>query len=379
MEYWNREQLYTEVWETPLTKLAAKYNVSAVEIGKVCRKLQVPLPGRGHWAKKEFGKAPDPTPLPEAKNLPVVQRIPYKSYETSMIKEPVDPNNPEILQINAVEQKDFASFLESKQHKLISQAAKSLKRGRIDERNVLIPNQGDVILDLRVTKGSLERGLRLMNAMILALESEGFPVSVKSSQMITTSAEISGYHIPFALVERLDVSNKREVAINLWSKKKVADYTPTGQLEFRCGYSSGWVNRTADGKFQRLEQIIAECIGRILRLARKERIEAERIKQLHIEREQKEKERQELARQIAEEEQKLKNLESWVEHWDKAERMRRFVTALEKVWSDQGIDVSPDSPKGLRLKWMRQQADREDPMFEGPPSILDRKKEVSYW
>jgi hypothetical protein len=55
MEIWNREELYAEVWEKPLTSLVAKYGVSAVAIGKTCRKLQVPLPGRGYWAKKAHG------------------------------------------------------------------------------------------------------------------------------------------------------------------------------------------------------------------------------------------------------------------------------------------------------------------------------------
>jgi hypothetical protein len=39
MEVWNRDELYAAVWEEPLIKVAPKYGVSAVMIGKVCRKL----------------------------------------------------------------------------------------------------------------------------------------------------------------------------------------------------------------------------------------------------------------------------------------------------------------------------------------------------
>ena len=56
METWNRNELYVEVWERPQVKVAAKYGISAVMLGKVCRKLHIPLPGRGYWAKLEFGK-----------------------------------------------------------------------------------------------------------------------------------------------------------------------------------------------------------------------------------------------------------------------------------------------------------------------------------
>ena len=36
METWNRDELYDEVWERPLVKVALKYGISAVALGKVC-------------------------------------------------------------------------------------------------------------------------------------------------------------------------------------------------------------------------------------------------------------------------------------------------------------------------------------------------------
>ena len=47
------EELYKEIWDQPLVKLAPKYGISAVAPGKVCDKLQIPLPGLGYWIKKE--------------------------------------------------------------------------------------------------------------------------------------------------------------------------------------------------------------------------------------------------------------------------------------------------------------------------------------
>jgi len=52
---WDRQELYEKVWQLPLRKLAAEYGVSDVALGKVCRKLQIPLPGHGHWTKIECG------------------------------------------------------------------------------------------------------------------------------------------------------------------------------------------------------------------------------------------------------------------------------------------------------------------------------------
>lgn len=377
MDCWNREELYAEVWVTPLTKLAAKYKVSAVEIGKVCRKLQVPLPGRGHWAKKEFGKAPAPTPLPAAKNLPVVQRIPQTRREASTFNEPVDPNDPEIVHITSVEQKDFSAFLESKQHKLVSQAEKSYKHGQIDNHGILACRNTQPILDIRVSKQNLERALRILNAIILALEAEGFGISLNASKQ-TSAAAIFGQDVLFAIVEKLKMS-RREVKHTSWTET-VTEYTLSGILELRLGNTGyGWSKSVSDGNTTRLENMTAKSVGKLMRQARQQRITHENRVKSEAEFERKRIAREELASQIAEEEKKVKDLERWVENWDKAERMRRFVTALEKVWRDGGIDVSPDSAKGKRLTWMRQQADRVDPMLESPPSILDKKGDISYW
>jgi hypothetical protein len=56
METWIREQLYSEIWEEPVSKVAAKYGISDVMLGKVCKQLSIQVPGRGYWAKKAAGQ-----------------------------------------------------------------------------------------------------------------------------------------------------------------------------------------------------------------------------------------------------------------------------------------------------------------------------------
>jgi hypothetical protein len=52
MARYNREDLYEKVWRMPVRLAAREYGVSDVAIGKVCRKLYIPVPGRGYWAKR---------------------------------------------------------------------------------------------------------------------------------------------------------------------------------------------------------------------------------------------------------------------------------------------------------------------------------------
>jgi hypothetical protein len=50
-EVYERKKLYQEVWAEPVKIVAWRYGVSDVALAKTCRKLAIPLPGRGYWAR----------------------------------------------------------------------------------------------------------------------------------------------------------------------------------------------------------------------------------------------------------------------------------------------------------------------------------------
>ena len=60
-----REALYEETWAEPMSSLAKRYNISDVALAKVCRKLQVPVPPRGYWARIRNGYKVTKPPLPQ--------------------------------------------------------------------------------------------------------------------------------------------------------------------------------------------------------------------------------------------------------------------------------------------------------------------------
>jgi hypothetical protein len=74
---YDREELYRKVWEQPMLKVAEEYGVSSVALGKTCRKLSVPVPGRGYWAKLAHGHPGEKKPpLPKLEKVPVIYRYP---------------------------------------------------------------------------------------------------------------------------------------------------------------------------------------------------------------------------------------------------------------------------------------------------------------
>ncbi|MEG0681241.1 MAG: hypothetical protein RR581_06395 [Eubacterium sp.] len=62
---YDRETLYSEVWEKPVTEVSRKYGVSDVAIHNICKSLNVPVPPRGYWAKLRANKKVKKTELPK--------------------------------------------------------------------------------------------------------------------------------------------------------------------------------------------------------------------------------------------------------------------------------------------------------------------------
>jgi hypothetical protein len=383
-ETWNREVLHAEVWEQPLVKVAAKYGISAVALGKVCRKLQIPLPGRGYWTKKEFGKPVEKSPLPEADNLPVVRRL-KNAFANTMDREEDKAaeveNDPELIRIAAMKNTVIPVNANAKFHKFVEQTRRALKEVGEDSRGILIRPRVETTLDIRVSKKMVDRALRLMNAFVLKIESEGFTLQVESKEngKQRIYAQVFNQTVHFSIVEKAFQKNKREVKEYSWTRV-VYDYEPCGMLEFHVGDDSYYrgFRSFRDGKTRTLESLLGECFAELMLDARRQRIEAEVRRREALEERKKEEELEQLAKLIKEEEKKVQELNLWVEGWTKARRMRKFIVALEKEWIRQGVDLSPEAPKGKRIVWMKEQADRLDPMVPSPPSILDRKRELSF-
>ena len=60
----SREALYEAVWTDAVTVVAPRYGLSDVGLVKICKKLGIPVPPRGYWAKVKAGRTTHKLPLP---------------------------------------------------------------------------------------------------------------------------------------------------------------------------------------------------------------------------------------------------------------------------------------------------------------------------
>jgi hypothetical protein len=61
----SREDLYELVWSKPMRELARDFGISDVALAKRCRRLAIPVPGRGYWARVDAGQQPYRPQLPK--------------------------------------------------------------------------------------------------------------------------------------------------------------------------------------------------------------------------------------------------------------------------------------------------------------------------
>jgi hypothetical protein len=60
----SREDLYELAWSKPLRALSKDFGISDVALAKRCKRLGIPVPGRGYWARVEAGQEPYRPKLP---------------------------------------------------------------------------------------------------------------------------------------------------------------------------------------------------------------------------------------------------------------------------------------------------------------------------
>lgn len=144
-----REELYAEVWASPLTKLAKKYGLSDRGLGKVCARMEIPLPGVGYWAKAGAGHEVKQTPLPplSTKGVASVELSVDLPAATLEIITPMDGEHP-----------------------LVEQTRRALQGRKVSPQVPYLTNHEVSHLSVRVTPAYLERALGLMNTLLHALE-----------------------------------------------------------------------------------------------------------------------------------------------------------------------------------------------------------------
>jgi hypothetical protein len=82
--------------QRPWSRIAKEFGISDRGLAKVCVRLEVPVPPRGHWAKLQAGKPSSKIPLPAPKPMTPQETAIRKTLGSRLLPEPPASRDPEL-------------------------------------------------------------------------------------------------------------------------------------------------------------------------------------------------------------------------------------------------------------------------------------------
>ncbi len=370
---YQRDKLYEEVWSEPAMTVAKRYSVSGTALAKTCRKLAVPLPPRGYWAKVQAGQRIPRTPLP-----PYAGKTEMRTVIQMPTEDPLKTKAEKILADGPEMGKAAIPVLVPKilesPHPLIRKTISAYLKPRMDDYGMLWG--GTDTLTLRVGPASLDRALRIYDTLLKTVEKLGGQVGFAdqagrySGSWKTTYVVVLGEKIEIAITE---TAKRRDHVLTPEEQKTKDkdgylhapryDFSPSGEMTFKITSIGGGGSRTEWNESSRrpLETRLGDVLEGLKSFA------AYRIA-ARQERARKEEEKKAIHARLAEfkerreaEKQRVERLDLMVNRWHEAKRVRAFVDAVRQ--------------SGLRdenwIAWALGHADTLDPLREAPPSALE--------
>src|SRR5450759_4317477 len=149
-----------------MTAVAIRYGVSSSFLARVCERLNIPRPPRGYWAQLEVGRAPAQPALPSLRPGDPLEwtrdgTLPRVAHE-------VDPY------AKAAPRRRRSP--RSTQHAILAGAQEHFAAAKELHSGYLRPTKRRIV-DIFVSRESLDRALGLANALFIALENAGHRVA----------------------------------------------------------------------------------------------------------------------------------------------------------------------------------------------------------
>lgn len=375
----NRKELYEKVWSEPMSRLSHRYCLSDVGLSKICNKLNVPVPGRGYWARVQSGQHVKNTPLPKAKpydpNNYTFRLNKFSNEKTKFSQEA----NELIAQQSIYDAITVSERLDSLHH-LVRETKDLLIKQEPHHEYGVISTRDNKCLEVRIEPSNLNRGMRILNALTKFFEERGFPVSIDIRKDDKAFVKILGEKVHFSLHEIVKRSDhiptedeRKELKQYRWTRLKKWDYMPQGLLilqinEFNADYTR---KKWKETKLKPLETMLDDFIIGAIKVAdllRQHRIEWEEKERKWEEERRKKEEEQE---RIRLEEMKIRDLEAQAISWTKSIQLRNYIQAVENKFSKQQLSKNLKVQLDQWLIWANQHADKLDPLNGNSPFEKD--------
>ena len=379
----SRKDLYKQVWAEPMRALAKQYGLSDVGLAKICKKHNIPRPPRGYWAKRQAGEAPEQPPLPRRPDK-IIEIFP-SSYNSLGSEE--EAALAEVSSENEIDKPIIVPETLRKSHALVKESADIIKTCEPNHLGLLEPSEKHC-LDIVVSKKSLKRALRIMDAVIKALEDRGHEVYLSKDGAAVKMHDVSFCFKISEEVESIktqpehhDLNGRYRFGHSQFDYKRVL----SGRLCLTI-HNTGfyWRGRRnwRDTKRQQLEYSLNSFMDGMLKIAIKKKVHIQREKEKERERQEwlrkREEEKRlhtEKLRMFQKEQERVTELIVNAQDWRKSKLIRKFVMAVQEDMVSGKCHYTFEGDFDDWVAWAHEQADRLDPLTPSPQSILDEEIE----
>jgi hypothetical protein len=361
-----RQQLYDRAWTTPIDTLARELGLSGRGLGKLCARYNIPVPPRGYWAKRAFGKRVAKPSLPTPDTYE--QKISFNAPGDVTVVEVAQTELHPLIAAEglAANQITVPENLPLSDPLVVATQKRLLRTKREPSGLIALPAR---TLAVHTSRTQHERAVRIMQALLTAFAHRGFLVSATAEGTRVTILDES---LAFAITEdtkqvphRVSFTEQKLIDRGAGWQVPKADVIPAGTLTLAITNVKHVRQRWSETATKPIESQLNKFLVGLVRAAlglKEQRAEAERQE---LERQERERKRQEEARREAEaalrwreEEARMQRLEQLAKLWRRNQELRQLVASIQ---SSVG-DVASDSELGKWLAWAEDHVEKSDPL-----------------
>lgn len=398
----SREDLYELAWSKPISELAKDFGISDVGLAKRCKRLSVPVPGRGYWARVDAGQTPYRPTLPKREAqwhdesaLTVAPSVVAKEEVRSVDHEGTLTVAARIAALTIVPSASIVDALPP-----IKRTAMSAKHPRRSELTFERGERTGPLVEMQVTSDAIERALLLADTLLRAAQALGWDYRDAARQETNESdaretwrshsaaAEnskpdpesrigrlvVEGEEVALRIEERFRDEKHEPTAAELAREKREYAYHAPRKVAVATGalrvvrldtyrtYGNPDRRSWYDRKGTRVEEQIKDILLGFYQLALS--IKERRTKDEADERERQEQERRQKEWEaIQDANQKLiKQLETDAGAWHRARYLRRYIQAARKTLGPRVLPATFRNDTVDFLDWAQTYVNQLDPL-----------------
>lgn len=324
---YSRQQLYEAIWKTPCQALAKSLGVSDVALAKTCKKMGIPRPSLGYWARVAAGQIVPKMPLRPP--LAGQDRILTFDVTANMVRREEEAK----LYYSLRGLEDLAVELELPDptkplHPLAERHRAALEKLNVGD-NGLVRLDRKELFQCEIAQTSIARLCRALHALIWELEARGYKFRASSEQYCHLSIIKGGDSVSIRCSEMQEQLEREPTEADkrkpswTWQLKEVR---ATGRFSFEV---SAWGLRGrrawTETESRPLEEVLGILVEKVEGIFRgfeeKRKQEADEKKR-----------REEVAKQLAEEQaEKVKRRAEEEKQQRERERLKQHEAKLQEI------------------------------------------------